>query len=83
MVYSTPDRFVLPTHLRQFSNVVVWGTTLRRYRLLQNGGFGQFEGWGWNVRGRYRSTQAKSQKFGGYHRIDSMQAVKSTGAPVI
>lgn len=28
-VDSPPDRFVLPTHLRQFSNWVVWGTTLR------------------------------------------------------
>ena len=70
------------------SNLVVWGTTLRRRRLLQNGGFGQFEGCGWNVRGWYRSTQAKTQKFGGGGFIIvptacKPNAVESMGAPVV
>ena len=87
-VDSTPDRFVLPTHLRQFSNVVMWGTTLRRRRLLQNGGLGQFEGWGWNVRGWYRFTQTKTQKFGGGGFIIvptacKPHAMESKGAPVV
>ena len=70
------------------SNSVVGGTTLRRRKLLQNGGLGQFEGWGWNVRRWYRSTQAKIQKFGGGGFIIvptacKPHALESMGAPVV
>ena len=84
-VYSTPDRFVLHTHLRQFSNLVVWGTTLRRYRLLQNGALGQFEGWGWTVRRSYHSSQAKIQSLGVIIVSTACKphAVKPKGAPVV
>ena len=60
------------------SNSVVWGTTLRRRKLLQNGGLGQFEGWGWNVRGWYRPLKPRFKSLGEgvYHRTDCMQAAR-------
>ena len=82
---STPDRFVLPTYLRQFSNLVMWGTTLRRCRLLQNGGFGQFEGWVGLYAGGTLPFKPKIQSLGVIIVSTACKphAVKSKGAPVV
>ena len=65
------------------------GYYIEKCRLLQNVGLGQFEGWGWTVRGWHRFTQAKPkiQKLGCGVIIVSTackpHAMKSMGAPVV
>ena len=62
---SPPDRFVLPTHFSQSSNVVVWGTTLRSVDCFKMEDLGNSR----DVVGMYAGgtvpLKPKIQKFGG------------------
>ena len=75
-VDSTPDRFVLPTNLRQFSNLAVWGTTLRSVDCFKMEYLGNSRDGVGLYAGGTILVKPKIQKFGGHHRIDSMQAAR-------